>query len=130
MTDIGVSCTKESYGRGAGVPLGCAEGLVYDAGLCYPPCDDGFDGVGPVCWGNCPAGEDQCGALCLTQNQQCSGTIMNISMGVLNGITQIMGNITNKTAAEQAIIQVVIGLLGNLSYPLCDSNSTVFRING
>jgi hypothetical protein len=22
----------------------------YDAGLCYPQCDDGYNGVGPVCW--------------------------------------------------------------------------------
>lgn len=23
-----------------------------DAGLCYEPCDDGYHGVGPVCWAN------------------------------------------------------------------------------
>jgi hypothetical protein len=22
----------------------------YDAGLCYEPCDDGYNGVGPMCW--------------------------------------------------------------------------------
>ena len=22
----------------------------YDAGLCYPPCEDGYHGIGPVCW--------------------------------------------------------------------------------
>jgi hypothetical protein len=22
----------------------------YDAGLCYPECDEGYNGVGPVCW--------------------------------------------------------------------------------
>ena len=67
MTDIGISCAKESYGRTAGTPLTCAPGEEYDAGLCYPPCDYGADGVGPVCWGNCPAGTVECGgALCLT----------------------------------------------------------------
>ncbi len=38
MTDIGVSCEKGSYGRGAGKPLTCRSGMEYDAGLCYWPC--------------------------------------------------------------------------------------------
>lgn len=65
MTDIGVSCTKKSYGRGAGsVPTSCQAGMEYDAGLCYKPCNAGFDGVGPVCWGSCPSGFDDHGATC------------------------------------------------------------------
>jgi len=65
MTDIGVSCAKKSYGRGAGsVPTRCQNGMEYDAGLCYTPCRDGFDGVGPVCWGKCPSGFDDHGATC------------------------------------------------------------------
>jgi hypothetical protein len=43
---------KSSYGRGAGSLPGCAAGQELDAGLCYPPCADGFDGVGPLCWGH------------------------------------------------------------------------------
>jgi len=39
---------KNTYGRGVGVPLGCAPGQDYDAGLCYPPCGANQDGVGPV----------------------------------------------------------------------------------
>ena len=65
MTDIGVSCAKKSYGRGAGaVPNRCQGGMEYDAGLCYQPCRSGFNGVGPVCWGSCPAGYDDHGATC------------------------------------------------------------------
>jgi hypothetical protein len=30
--------------------LMCEPGLEYDAGLCYEPCRDGWDGVGPACW--------------------------------------------------------------------------------
>ena len=44
---------KKSYGRGAGVPLGCGN-QQYDAGLCYDPCKMKFSGVGPVCWIDCP----------------------------------------------------------------------------
>jgi hypothetical protein len=51
MPDIGVSCTKKSYGRGAGVPIhACADNMDKDGALCYPKCKPGFHGVGPVCW--------------------------------------------------------------------------------
>jgi hypothetical protein len=43
---------KSSYGRGVGGLPGCAAGQEEDAGLCYPPCTDGFTGVGPLCWGH------------------------------------------------------------------------------
>lgn len=65
MTDIGVSCAKASYGRGAGtVPNQCQAGFEYDTGLCYTPCRSGNHGVGPVCWGSCPAGFTDHGATC------------------------------------------------------------------
>lgn len=65
MPDIGVSCTKKSYGRGVGtVPTSCAGGKEYDTGLCYDRCRAGYNGVGPVCWGSCPAGFDDHGATC------------------------------------------------------------------
>jgi hypothetical protein len=65
MPDIGVSCTKQSYGRGVGtVPKACQGGKQYDAGLCYTPCKPGFNGVGPVCWGKCDPGYADHGATC------------------------------------------------------------------
>lgn len=55
-----------AYGRGAGtVPnWGCAEGLEYQAGLCYDPCQDDYDGVGFVCWQKCAPGYMDFGATC------------------------------------------------------------------
>eukprot|EP00198_Chlamydomonas_reinhardtii_P001547 XP_001690883.1 predicted protein [Chlamydomonas reinhardtii] len=50
MRDTGVSCLKQNYPNGAGVPLGCAAGLQQSGGLCYPACKAGFVGVGPLCW--------------------------------------------------------------------------------
>jgi hypothetical protein len=65
MSDIGVSCTKQSYGRGVGtVPTQCQAGMEYDTGFCYPVCRAGFRGVGPVCWGSCPNGFADHGATC------------------------------------------------------------------
>lgn len=31
-------------------PDTCPSGFEIDGGLCYPPCDAGFTGKGPVCW--------------------------------------------------------------------------------
>lgn len=43
--------SRDVYGRGVGkIPTACGAGMEYDAGLCYPVCDAGYHGVGPVCW--------------------------------------------------------------------------------
>ena len=49
------ACWKRTYGRGVGVVPDPYNGCVgstpdYDWGLCYPNCEAGYDGVGPVCW--------------------------------------------------------------------------------
>lgn len=47
---------KSSYGRGVGwAPNLCSGSQQLDGGLCYTPCASGYNGVGPVCWGSCPA---------------------------------------------------------------------------
>jgi len=69
---------KGSYGRGAGAPRSCRTGLQYDAGLCYPACEGGFSGVGPVCWGQCPADAPvQCGAGCATSDVACADQVIS-----------------------------------------------------
>ncbi|MEO8552339.1 MAG: hypothetical protein ABI678_20320, partial [Kofleriaceae bacterium] len=56
---------NSSYGRGVGsIPIGCVDGRQEDAGLCYPSCNAGFSGVGPVCWGTCPPDHHNDGATC------------------------------------------------------------------
>ena len=49
-TDIGVSCTKKSYGRGVGTIPECSSNQVWDSGLCYPPCDVYYQGAAFLCW--------------------------------------------------------------------------------
>ena len=62
-TDMGLYCMdygtagwpsygKHIYDRGVGtLPIpDCGPGNEYDAGLCYPECELGYNGVGPVCW--------------------------------------------------------------------------------
>lgn len=50
-TDVSHSCWKKAYGRTAGEPLSsCPKDKDKDGALCYPYCEAGFSGVGPVCW--------------------------------------------------------------------------------
>ena len=43
MKDIGISCTKKSYGRGAGhLPKACRQGEELWGLLCYPKCREGY----------------------------------------------------------------------------------------
>ena len=70
-TNDGATCRKnahvvarESYGRGAGSALGCADGEERDGALCYPKCKEGYNGAGPVCWQRCPEGYTNDGATC------------------------------------------------------------------
>ena len=73
MTDIGISCQKQSKGRGVGKPMQCKKGQAYDAGLCYRPCKQNYHGVGPVCWQDCPDTQPvNCGAGCAKNSSQCA----------------------------------------------------------
>lgn len=69
--DDGLTCrkgldiySKDSKGRGVGVPMSCGPGRVKDGELCYSACSAGFSGKGPFCWGTCPAGTRDDGAIC------------------------------------------------------------------
>jgi hypothetical protein len=119
MTDVGVSCAKESYGRGAGEALAmgtCPAGLVKDpsGALCYPACKANFHIVGPVCWQDCPAQQStECAAGCATDQKACASAVVNqvispIMMAV--SLIPIAGEISDAakaakgaaTAAEEA----------------------------
>eukprot|EP01063_Lacrimia_lanifica_P026148 TRINITY_DN3475_c0_g3_i1.p1 TRINITY_DN3475_c0_g3~~TRINITY_DN3475_c0_g3_i1.p1 ORF type:complete len:238 (+),score=59.32 TRINITY_DN3475_c0_g3_i1:66-779(+) len=79
---------KDSYGRGAGVPLTCAKGLEEDAALCYKPCPSkDYEGVGPVCWEQCPAGwQVKCGAMCGEPGFSCSKEITDFITAALKEV--------------------------------------------
>jgi hypothetical protein len=115
MTDIGVSCQKDSYGRGAGKPLGCSSDEEYDAGLCYPPCEHGADGEGPVCWGHCPVGTTSCaGTLCLEDGQTCTENYVNVIQDSLSAVIEI----AEDGISGDAVIDLSKIVL-DFSYPEC-----------
>ena len=113
MKDIGISCNKHSYGRTAGKPMICKPNQEEKAALCYKPCADGFHGVGPVCWLECPEGMNKCGALCLGSDQKCSQFILQ-EVGI------VMKNISN-FASGSGITGLInmINLAVDLKYPVC-----------
>jgi len=57
-------CWKDAYSRGVGTIPDACPNSEKDGLLCYPYCRDGYDGVGPVCWQNCPSGWRDDGAFC------------------------------------------------------------------
>jgi hypothetical protein len=114
---------KGSYGRGAGTPMTCNGSLQYDAGLCYNYCAPSYSGVGPVCWGQCPAEAPvACGAGCAVTSQECANQIMtqieaslecagNIaSMAMSLGSSAAVKYVTKVglTAAEKAALKAKI----------------------
>ena len=45
------TCWQKTASRGVGKPIRvCRDDKVKSGLLCYPKCDAGFTGVGPVCW--------------------------------------------------------------------------------
>jgi hypothetical protein len=83
QTDIGISCAKKSYGRGAGEPLRCSSNKQLDGALCYMNCKAGFDGVGPVCWNTCPAGLQKCGLLCVESSTLCTQQVLTMTSTIV-----------------------------------------------
>jgi hypothetical protein len=67
FSDLPANCQKQAHNRGVGViPSICpTDKPSKDAGLCYPNCDPGFRGVGPICWQECPSGYTDTGVSCL-----------------------------------------------------------------
>jgi len=109
---------KDSYGRGAGVPLGCGK-QQYDAGLCYDYCHTNFTGVGPVCWESCPSTVNfQDGALCCDSSAGCDHKVDEMAIAVLTALAKAIeagGDMASVLAALKAAIDAALGFI----LPLC-----------
>ncbi|HXW60317.1 MAG TPA: hypothetical protein VEK06_02150, partial [Myxococcota bacterium] len=105
MTDGGANCWKPSYVEKPITPS-CDAGHDYDAGLCYKKCDVGYYGVGPVCWGSCPKGMTDCGAMCGDSGLSCAMAIgdMVLSVGqVIMDAAALIGSLGTSVAAQGGI---------------------------
>lgn len=111
-TDIGVSCTKPATARGIGIiPDTCKGGKDFDAGLCYGQCRDKFDGIGPVCWGQCTGATPyNCGAGCAANATECAEAITEQIVSVLDVIGTALSTVVTAggaTAAKAAVTTAV-----------------------
>jgi hypothetical protein len=109
MTDIGISCQKNTYDRGVGHLMQCDGGMERDAGLCYTPCGEGYDSVGPVCWHQCPKSLPvNCGASCAKTEGDCAQSITDqvtspiITAGNIALIAVTAGAAAGATAGAEA----------------------------
>ena len=89
MADMGVSCTKKTSTRGAGIVPNCESEKEYDAGLCYDKCEKGSDGVdahgvGPICWSEGPPGWVQCGMGWAKDKAACDTNIADEVLSVVD----------------------------------------------
>ena len=119
MTDIGISCAKASYGRGAGEVLTCSSGLEMSGLLCYPPCNAGYNGNGPVCWQQCPAGKADCSALCTDTADGCSDQVKSIVTGVVALAVAAAVAATGGKVDMVEIIKSLGGLAIDLAQGIC-----------
>jgi hypothetical protein len=122
---IGPSCRKKiiltstGLGSGAGRPLSpkCDAHMENDAGLCYKKCRDGFDGVGPVCWGMPPTGWVGCGMGAAKDAATCGSAIADMVLGPLEIIAfaASFGSSTAATAPAKAAAKAAKGAAKELA---------------
>ncbi|MDQ2949026.1 MAG: hypothetical protein M3Y27_24315 [Acidobacteriota bacterium] len=93
---------KNTATRGAGIiPQGCNAGNEYNAGLCYPPCQNGYYGVGPVCWSHAPKTWAECGMGAADTATTCATTIFGQVTSVLQ-LAAFVATLGSSGAADEA----------------------------
>ena len=83
----------------------CPSGTDNNAGLCYKKCNEGYNGVGPVCWMKTPNGWVGCGMAAATSKSVCVKTILkeifSVAQMAFNIATEVV-TLGGSTAAVQA----------------------------
>lgn len=80
-----LSCAKKTYPRETIIANCDGANMEQDGGLCYPRCNAGYEGIGPVCWGSCPATHPvNCGASCATTEAACAEAVTDQVISVLD----------------------------------------------
>jgi len=122
---LDLSCAKKII-LGDPTPLQCDEDLDRDTGLCYNNCEEGFEGLGPVCFDGPPDSWIQCGfaaavnvvACAVVSTQQLTSVIQVVmflaTFGTASGVI-ILGNdavLFLKVLAEIAkVAQLLPGII-------------------
>jgi len=83
MSGSGMDPMKGTYNLSP-VAMVCGGGKQQDAGLCYTPCRDGYNGVGPVCWARQPSSYVDCGLGYAINSTACGLLVTDQVIGVLS----------------------------------------------
>lgn len=83
---IGGSCAKKIEIGRVSTPQCSGE---KSGGLCYDKCASGFEGAGPVCWGQCPDGWVQCGGGCAESAAACATSTADQALSVVDSAVAI-----------------------------------------
>ena len=79
----------KTHYTGPGKPLtDCNSNQDKDGALCYPKCNSGYNGVGPVCWGSCGDKIDV-GALCRERCRSGFNDVAGVCLGSCGGKTDV-----------------------------------------
>lgn len=97
---VDLSCAKKVH-IGSPKTGVCPAGQVKDGGLCYPKCEAGHDGVGPVCWAEKPKGWVDCGMGAAKDDVTCGQIIFDqvSSVGQIAIFVASLGTSSAGTAA-------------------------------
>ncbi len=134
-TKLGCLCgrlhLRDSYGRGVGHSLRCSNSYEQSGPMCYPKCDEGFDGIGPVCRQICPSTHSySCFTGCSKTKQLCQSkfkemirsvivsslTILNVIIGIPLVSLRTLDMLTNAAKLEWlTVIQDILNLTEQLT---------------
>lgn len=87
--------------------------------LCYPPCKNGYDGNGPVCWAQCPAGKADCSALCTDSADKCTDSVKAIAVSVVALAVIAAGAIIGAPVDMLKVIESLGSLAIDLANGIC-----------
>ena len=104
----------------------CASDQVEDAALCYPACKAGYDGIGPVCWDECPSGMYTCGALCTQSSSDCTSDVLSM----VEDVVKVAGDVAEAASGDELSILDIVEDSGeaikDFAYPVCSASSLLF----
>ena len=125
MTDIGVSCQKQSYGRGVGIPLGCASDEEIRGSHCFKKCAEGFELKGEICWAKCPSNKFSCDATCAENAEVCSTLLRGVP-----SIATVTNTYTQVSFAKNYDMLTILRIAGataeELAWGICNESSAQY----
>lgn len=94
--------------------------------LCYPICNKGYSGNGPVCWAKCPTGKHDCGGLCTDSADKCTDSLKSIITNVEAMAVQIAAAASGEKLDMAALIKAIGGTAIDLANAICDVEEKIF----